>query len=344
MNRTAMDGSYTIPNVSEGDYGVLALLPGYLSPLDQLSPEDFQDASVTASLLKLLGQEGTVHVVAHQTASHDVTLVRGASISGQVLYSDGTPASQVNLEVEDINAKPHKAKPGEPDVNFAAMMRSMFTHQTNGTNDEGRFRISGIAPGTYRIAAISASMLGLDDSAMNEGAAMFSGMLTDRNALHVYSGNTLHKNAAKTYELRAGDNITGVDITIPLSMFHQIRGVLAAQDGRTINAAQLMLTDTTDDSFHFSASPSDDGSFTFATVPAGTYKLAASQARIMALYPNTMPDIPVRWAPKHPVNAFADADTTLIVKDSDLLDVSLLLTEMPLPKEESSGSPSQSQQ
>jgi hypothetical protein len=224
-------------------------------------------------------------------------------------------------------------------VNFAAMTRSVFTHQANGTNDEGRFRISGLAPGTYRVAAVSASMLGLDDSGMNEGAAMFAGMITDRNALHVYSGDTLHKSSARTYDLRPGDNITGVDITIPLTVFHQVRGVLTAADGRIVNSARLTLTDTADDSFHFAASPSDDGSFTFATVPSGTYKLAASQARIMALYPNTPPDTPLRWAPKHPIAAFADADTTVIVKDSDLLQASVPLHEVPLPKDETTGNP-----
>jgi hypothetical protein len=51
----------------------------------------------------------------------------------------------------------------------------------------------------------------------------------------------------------------------------------------------------------------------------------------MAPFPNQAAD---SYGPKHPANAFADADTTLIVKDSDLLDVSLLLTEVPLPKDE----------
>jgi len=339
--RTGMDGSFTIPNVTEGDYGIIALLPGYLSPFDQLSEDDFQGQSMPAAMTKLLGQEGTVHVTGHQTATHDITLTRGASISGQVLFSDGSPASQANLDIENINAKTSKPKPGDPDINFAALMRTMLTHQTNSTDDEGHFRISGIPPGTYRIAAISASTLDMGEGSDDEGMAMFSGLLTDRNALHVYSGDTLHKNAAKTYELRAGDNLAGVDITIPLSAFHQVRGLLSAVDGRPVNNATLTLTDTADDTLSFNAKPAADGVFSFPSVPSGTYKLAATDAHIMVIDANVPPETPLRFAPKHPASAFADGNTTLIVKDSDLLDVTFPLTEIPLPKDTNQATPPQ---
>jgi len=341
MGRTGIDGSFTIPNVTEGDYGVIALLPGYLSPFDQLSKDDFAGQNMPETLTKLLTREGVVHVhvTGHQTAAHDVTLTRGASISGQVLFSDGSPASQVNLDVENSNAKPAKPKPGDPDIDFAALMRTMFTHQTNSTDDEGHFRISGIPPGTYRIAAISASSMALDEGGLDEGMAMFAGMLTDNSALHIYSGDTLHKNAAKTYELRPGDNVSGVDIIIPLNAFHQVRGVLSAVDGRTINTAELALIDTSDDTVHFNAKPAADGVFIFSTVPSGTYKLSSSGARIMVRDLNAPSETPDRFAPKHPVSAFADADTTLIVKDTDLLDVSFPLTEVSLPAETKPGTP-----
>ena len=59
----------------------------------------------------------------------------------------------------------------------------------------------------------------------------------------------------------------------------------------------------------------------------------------MATDPGTPVDTPLRYAPKHPVSAFADANTTLIVKDTDLLDVSFPLTEIPLPAELKPGGP-----
>ena len=331
MARTGMDGSYTIPRVTEGNYGVVALLPGYLSVLNDLTQDDFEaGGNDDAIMAKKFAEGGVVTVTAHQTASHDITLQRGASFSGHVLYSDGSPATQVNIDIEDTNAKPPARKPGQPDIDFSAMMRTMFTHQTNGTDDQGNFRISGISPGTYRIAAVSAPSFDVEGD-YTEGMAMMAGMITDRSALHIYAGDTLHKNAAKTYEVRPADDITGLDIVIPLNAFHKVGGILAAQDGRTINQATLTLTDTTDDSFHFTAKLTDDGTFAFPTIPSGTYKLAAADARIMEPMPNTPPGVPARYAPKRVAAAFADADTTVIVKDSDLEDVHLALTETPIP-------------
>ena len=270
MTRTGMDGSYTIANLAEGDYGVIAMLPGYLSPLDQLSMEDFQGREMPEALTKLLAKEGSAHVTAHQTASHDVTLVRGATVSGRVLYSDGSPATQVNIDVQDVNAKPFQPKEGEPNINFPSMLRNMFTHQTNGTDDEGHFRIAGLQPGTYRIAASLGPLFGQEwTMPLTKAWRMFSGMLTDAGALRIYSGDTLHKSAAKTYDLRPGDNVTGADIMIPLGAFHQVRGLLSAVDGRPVNTAALTLTDTSDDGIHFSAKPAADGVFTFPTVPSG---------------------------------------------------------------------------
>jgi len=334
MTRTAMDGSYTIANVTEGEYGIAAFLPGYLSPLDTLSVDDIDGSNSDAVMVKRFAAAGTVNVTAHQSASHDITLTRGATVSGRVLFSDGSPASQVSISVEDINAKPHHTKAGEPDVDLSALFKTMFTHQTNGTDDEGHFRISGLATATYRVAAVSASAKAIEG---DEGmASIFGGISSDPEGLHVYSGDTLHKNAAKTYELRPGDNITGIDIVIPLNAFHQVRGVLSAVDGRAINAGDIAIVDTADDTLHFTTKLAGDGGFFFPTVPSGTYKLSATEARIVERDPNS-PAFPERFVPKIPVAAFADGNTTIVVKDTDLLDVAFALTEIPLPKDANPG-------
>jgi hypothetical protein len=339
MARTGLDGSFNILKVSEGEYAIVALLPGYLSPLDDLTPDTFEGGNADVRIAEAFAKFGTVTVAANQAVTHDVTLTRGASLTGQVLFSDGSPASQINIDVQDITAKPVEQKPGDPNLNFGALMKTLFTHQSNATDDEGRFRISGIKPGTYRIAAISSSTTGFEDGGRGDDGMtmMFGGFIADPAGLHVYSGDTLHKNAAKTYELRPGDDVTGVDITIPLDAFHQVRGTLAAKDGSPINNGQLTLTDTTDDTLIFRATVGVDGTFNFPTVPMDTYKLAATHATIMQVDANVPPQTPLQYAPKHATNAFADGDTTLIVKDSDLLDVSLTLTEIALPKEPADG-------
>jgi hypothetical protein len=157
----------------------------------------------------------------------------------------------------------------------------------------------------------------------------FTGMFSDPKALHIYSGDTFHKNAAKTYQLRAGDDVTGIDITIPTDAFHRVEGHLTTLGGTPVPVASITLTDTSDDSFVLSTAPARDGSFVFASVPSGTYKLSATGARIGTL-PEVFPDgIPIEAGMLKDSHALADGTTGMIVKDSDVSEVSLQLTDAP---------------
>ena len=326
MSRVAMDGVYTAHNLQPGEYSVIAILPGYLSPFEDITAADMSDRS-PARMRALIAPYGSVVVHAGSPATFDITLERGAAISGQVSYADGAPATQISIDFEDVNAKPVIGKSSRDNINVGAYLRQVFTHQSQSTDDQGHFRIAGIKPGSYRVVAVQAS----PSSSMQEGFEGVMGLTPDSKALRFYSGNTIHKKSARVYDLRAGDEVTGIDIVIPPSIFHRVHGTLTAKDGRTINTASLVFTDTSDDSTKFSASVSEDGTFDFATVPSGTYKLAASGAKIVVAAANTQPGTPFRYAAKHTTNAFADGDTSVVVNDSDLDDVTLTLNEVPVP-------------
>jgi hypothetical protein len=328
--RVASDGSYSIEHVAPGEYGVIAMLPGYLSPMDQMTADEM-GGGFEAKIRPYL-KDGTVIVRGQETARFDFSLQRGAAVSGRILYSDGAPASQISIEVQDINAKPPSAKTPQNGMNFGMLMRTLFLHQSQGTDDQGRFRISGLSSGTYRVAAIQASDLSMGDGA-DDGMSFLIGMPANPKELHIYSGDTIHKESAKTYELRAGDEISGVDITIPLDAFHRVEGRLTAVDGRNINMAGLTLTDADDDSLAFRATVQRDGTFRFRDVPAGTYTLAASNAKIVKV-PDDFPEgAPLRDGTMQPTSVFADGSTSVIVKDVDVSDVGLTLTEIPLPSD-----------
>ncbi len=334
MVRVAMDGSYTVERLAPGEYTVMASLPGYLSPMDDIvaAAMAMPDDRSPAALRQLLASNGSVTISGGETESYDISLQRGASVSGHILYSDGAPATQILIEVQDANAKKLPGDKQRQAEMAAGFSRVMFTHQSQNTDDQGHFRIAGLKPGTYRVAAISSVAANLDsESGDMPGIELLIGGMADPSALRVYSGDTLHAKAAKTYELRAGDDVTGVDITIPLNAFHQVKGVLTAVDGRPINQATLTLTDSTDDSVTFESQVADDGSFSFPTIANGTYTLAASNATIITRLTNADANVPLRFVPTKPTNAFADGKTSVIVKDSDLSDVSLTLTEVPLP-------------
>ncbi len=196
-------------------------------------------------------------------------------------------------------------------------------HQNQGTNDRGDFRLSGIKPGTYRVSAVLPSTE-LNGNA--EGLDALFDLPSGSRSLRIYSGDTLHKNAAKTYDLRAGDDISGIDITIPAYIFHRVQGTPATTlDGRPIFAGLLTLTDASDDSFVLHTAPAHDGTFLFPEVPAGTYKLAVTGAKLGTI-PDGIPEgMPVQAPTLQNAQAFSDTTTTVLVKDSDVTDLDIQL-------------------
>jgi hypothetical protein len=331
MARVATDGTYSVDHLTAGDYTVIALLPGYLSPLDDVPLNDSFDIEKTDNR-EAFTRNGVVAVRDNETAHMDVTIRRGAILSGRVTYSDGAPATQTSIYIEDVNAKPTPKTPPNPGgdqgmgatpmINAGSFFRSFMLHQNQGTNDQGDFRISGVRPGTYRVSAILPSP---DSGSDAEGLSIIFGIPSDSRSLRIYSGDTLHKNAAKTYELRAGDDISGIDITIPAYIFHRVQGQLTALDGRPIFTGALTLTDASDDSFVLHTSPAHDGTFIFPEVPAGTYKLAVTGAKLGTI-PDGIPEgMPVQAPMLLNAQAFSDTTTTILVKDSDITDLSIQL-------------------
>ena len=328
MTRVASDGTFTAPHLAAGEYSVIVMLPGYLSLFDTVMETALADNSPD-KMRDMLRKAGTLQVSATGAAHTDITLQRGAAVSGRVLYTDGSPATQVMLDIQNISAPPRKPGTGDPEeLMMMSMVRTIFTHQSQSTDDQGHFRIAGLAPGKYRVAAVEASAEPLGGMGEEAGfAAMLGG--SRPSDLHIFSGDTLHRKDAKVYELRSGDEVTGIDITIPTEAFHRVSGRLAGKDGRNINSAKLLLTDAADDTLVFNATPARDGAFMFAAVPAGTYNLSASEARILDVPQDYPENMPVRYGKI--TNAFGDATVAVIVKDSDVPDVRLPLTEVPVP-------------
>lgn len=321
----ALDGTYTLDHVVPGDYVMIALLPGYLSLMDELvARRDPNAKDDNDQLLRELAGRDPISISAQGSTRHDLVLNRGAAVSGRVLYPDGAPASQVLIVLENIKAVQTETSRGNP-ADDSAMMRMIYLHQSNGTDDLGHFRLNGVTPGTYRIAIVQ-SALG-DDS---EGGIGFLGMGGSARTLRVYAGDTTHRKQAKTYELRGGDEFTGVEITLPINIFHTVSGQLTAPDGRIVNMGALTLTDTADDGLVLSATIAHDGTFRFPAVPSGTYKLTGKDLFIGASEAR-WDEVPERYRRLTPSTAFAEASTTLLVKDSDLSSVTVPLTEKPLP-------------
>jgi len=319
-----MDGSYAFEHISPGEYAVVAVLPGYLNPFEGVTISPTPDSQLSDQMWKRESEHGTLKITAGEAVKFDMELQRGAAISGRVFYSDGAPAAQIVIEAQSTARDKEKTGPDEPFLDLGGFVREV-ARQSLSTDDVGHFRLSGLHPGTYRVMAIELSKDHADDGFGGAGA------INDPSAVRVYAGDTLHQKAAKTYDLRAGEETSGIDITIPLEAFHSVRGHLSAVDGRTINMADLKLTDPSDDTFAMSTKLQNDGSFNFPSVPGGTYTLSATNARIGEV-PGDIPAQFENTVSLVPKTAFGDSTQSIVIADVDLADVNVSLTEVPMPK------------
>jgi hypothetical protein len=146
-------------------------------------------------------------------------------------------------------------------------------NQPAKTDDRGRFRIAGLAPGEYALrASLTAPGTGISAANMGDGGSGIS--------LAVYTGDTFTRADAKPLTLAAGDELTGADITVPSRKLHNITGhVLSKDDGHTLNVGQVALTVKDNPALHLMAAIRDDGSFHFEDLtPNIPYTLTVADA------------------------------------------------------------------
>jgi hypothetical protein len=308
--RVGLDGTYLFEHVVPGEYIVMTYLDGYLSPFDKLNLTP-ADTTIRSLFEKVVAAQGSLKVGLEGTQTLDISMERGAMISGRLLYSDGSPAIQAGIELRDTAAP--NSEPGMPGVqleDLGDISRSEFVHQPLETDDQGHFRIAGIRPGTYRIAAVL-----LQKEPMQNTDVLARAIV---GAIRYYTNDTIHAGLAKTYTLVAAHELSGLEIRIPLDGFHSVQGKVVARDGRPITSAEVSIVETSDPSLHFLGVASE-GSFRFDRLPPGTYKLTAPWGNI---------------APPggQATAAFGAGSTTFTLKDTDLNNVMLTLPARSLPK------------
>ncbi len=269
----ALDGTYRFTNVPPGTYQIRATLAGYIDPLGEFSPEDFASQD-PAMRKRIAGSAQTVTITGNDGAHIDLRLERGASISGKVMFEDGSPA--IGWQVQSA-AAPEKggANPfGSGGVLGVGGMKNLL-HLPVTTDDTGRFRLSGLPSGEYVLQA-RVTVMGMDRGGfapMSSGAGMgmgnFAALMGTR--LTAYSGSAMHVADAKAVSVSAGDERTGVEIVVPLHLMHAVSGhVLAKGDAHAVNFGTVELTDKNDASVTFTVSVHEDGSFRFDYVPGNS--------------------------------------------------------------------------
>jgi hypothetical protein len=145
------------------------------------------------------------------------------------------------------------------------------------TDDLGRFRISGLTPGTYALD-VSISTTNMTFSNLRLGGASQYSSRTGQT-LHIYSGNRLNQKDAAPIVITAGEDRADADIVIPLSHLHTVSGTLTAKsDGHALNQGRAILLNRADKSEVQDDWVDADESFSLSFIPEGEYLLQIRHA------------------------------------------------------------------
>jgi hypothetical protein len=322
--QTTLDGSFTLTHVKPGSYYVVVTKQGYLAPRDLFTPQQLADAS-PEMLVRRAEAIAHVKVEANHTETVEVRLERGASVSGTVLYDDGTPAGglQIHLLRKDSNRKwIHLQFNGAPGSSIA-------------TDDRGTFRATSLLPGDYIIEADLSLYSSKTRSMKLEGNMTVQiDVQTFSYSLPFYGTGTAHLAEAKPFTLRAGQETPGQDMILPIAKLHKITGhVAAGRDAHFVNAATVSLVSRDDNKELASTDISrEDGLFHLEFVPDGDYILKVTEARDVVWEMSTPSrDQPFNTQEKERVLAtFGDTEQPIILR-GDLLDTLATVSPDALP-------------
>jgi 5-hydroxyisourate hydrolase-like protein (transthyretin family) len=121
---TDQDGVYRITNVAAGSYFVVPAAPAYVS----------SDANYTAQTV-VIGEDENVDGV-------NYSLVRGGVITGKVTDADARPVIQMQVDIFRADL-----------LDRQAPLRQMYPTNSGMTDDRGVYRVFGLPPGKYKVAA-----------------------------------------------------------------------------------------------------------------------------------------------------------------------------------------------
>ncbi len=327
------DGTYTFTKVKPGTYYVHATVPGYIDPLTAFTSEEL--TSDDPAVRQRIAAIATPVTITGDEAVHaDLRLERGASITGRVLYDDGTPAAGWIVRIV-YNSPAVGVAPLLPGGFDASDLDLSHLSEISSTDDTGRFRIAGLATGDYivqaRLVASSLGTSGFNPITTGSGSNALAARMGLR--LTVYSGDALRLADAKPVSVRTGDDRSGVDLIMPLRALHSISGHVAARtDAHSVNAGTVELigqddAGKPDSSLHFVANILSDGSFRFDYVPGpGSFTIKTSHAQD-ATTTSTKQVLASTIAEQKVTHSYGTATTTVQLTDSDLDAINLIVPE-----------------
>jgi hypothetical protein len=261
---TDIEGAFQIRGVAPGEYYILGQLAGYLSPYDLAASEFQGDSSLASQALDAALVR--ISVESNQTTISSLTLSRGAAIGGTVRFDDGGVAIHIPVR---LFRRDHTGgwKPYENTAGASSFASLGFVATTD---DRGRFYEPGLPPGAYIVGASLPDATVIPTVTL--GRQSMDAKMTSGSALRVFNGDKYRLKDATPINLREGDSRLDVDINLPTSGLHSVRGfVTAKSDGHSIPSGTVRLLDPDDKTMLREAPLQQDGSFDFEYVAAGSY-------------------------------------------------------------------------
>jgi hypothetical protein len=306
VTTTGVDGTFVAVNVAPGDYYVTASAPGYISERALLTAE----VAAGADPADLLARIPVVHVGADSVVSVTLTMERGGTLAGRVVWEDGSPATGVS-----VLATPSGATTKLPAVLEAIRWISAPTFAM--TDDRGGFRLSGLATGDYLVQAMIQDRPQF--GGQFEGGFMRGGM---SSSLRIYSPGVFHKADAKPVTVQAGVERDDLRIVIDLQGLHTVSGHAGSvTSGLSVESGRVTLMDPNDPSLMLFGSVDEHGDFAVPYVPPGSYTLRVFGA-------STQPPTVNRGRDSQQATgtSFQQFSEPIVVSDADVSGVSAMLT------------------
>jgi hypothetical protein len=259
------EGNFRANKVEEGNYFVDVESPGCISAVGFFDASNFQrHDGANPDTTKLKNDFLEVRVESGQETRVSALCKRGGAIAGTIIYDDGSAAPNIRVNLF------RKTDSGIQQV-VSGLNVSALTG--NRTDDRGRFRIAGLSPGEYLLAASQdTSQNGAPDSV--DGS--FMGM-EGSSLARIFYGDVLSIKEAKSIKLAQGEERDDADIHLVTRKLHSISGTVVSRlDQHPVAQASiaLMIASTEKDIQGSALSVTDeDGRWTFDGVPDGTYTI-----------------------------------------------------------------------
>lgn len=235
--RTDALGKFAIADLPAGSYRLTATADGFVSlqygqmrPLESFRPIDLKDGE--------------------QFTKADFALPKTSAVEGRLIDEFGDPAPNVDVQIARVQYAAGKSR----------MMPASTPRATRPTDDQGRFRIYGLAPGDYYLMALSGPF-----ATTNSTWAGF--------APTFYPGTTSPVDA-RAIHLEPGQDALNLSFSLAPAPYATISGRAVDASGQPQRAGLMMFQLNGGDVravIPGRATSGPDGAFVFRNIPYGSY-------------------------------------------------------------------------